>query len=101
VIVGGYFAATVPFVRLRVRPADHRRGLAVASTLALAGAIVASLLLVAAGLAPWRIGFAFVPAVARLAPVLLRPATHVTARRVGLQETGWTALFALLVVGLA
>lgn len=95
-LVGAWFAATVPFVRLRVRPATHRRGLALASGLAVAGAILAALCLAAAGLAPARTAFAFAPAVAKLSIVLARPATRTNARRVGLEETAWTALFAVL-----
>jgi hypothetical protein len=101
VLVGAWFAPTVPFVRLRVRPADQRRGLVVASVLGVAGAILAAVGLAAAGLAPARMAFAFVPAIVKLAPVILRPAARTNARRVGLEETAWTALFALLLVGLA
>ncbi|WP_373047751.1 YwiC-like family protein [Vulgatibacter sp.] len=100
-LVGAHLAATVPFVRLRVRPAEKRARFAAASVLAQAGAMLAAGAVVGAGLASPRIAFAFLPALVKIGRVLLRHEGPQPAKRVGLEETGWTLLFAVLLAALA
>ena len=96
-LVGLHLAATVPFVRLTVRPGDLRRSLVAWSLgLALAGPLVA-LALAAADLVPAAAALAYLPALGKVIAGVRAGKTY-RAMRVGLTETGWTAAFAALLL---
>jgi hypothetical protein len=100
-LVGLHLAATVPFVRLSVRPGEIRRPLAAWSLgLALAGP-AAALGLSAAGLVPGATAVAFLPGLGKVIAGIRSGKTY-RAKRVGLSETAWTSAFVvLLLVSLA
>ena len=100
-LVGLHLAATVPFVRLSVRPGELRRTLAAWSLgLAVAGPAVA-IGLAAAGLVPAATAVAFLPGLGKVIAGIRSGKTY-RAKHVGLSETAWTSAFvALLLLALA
>lgn len=102
ILLGAHFAATVPFVRMRVRPADKRKVLAGWSVGLEVAAILAALGLASAGFAPGAVVACFVPGLAKVIWYVARGEGRTKAKRVGLEETGWTTLFvSALLVALA
>ncbi len=96
-LVGLHLAATVPFVRLTVRPGDLRRPLTAWSLGLAAAGPLAALALAAAGLVPWLAAVAYLPALWKVVAGVRSGKTR-KAMAVGLSETGWTTAFAALLL---